>query len=133
MPSNPSQSQNNLIKGREELQAVLETVTDGVLLSDEERKITAWNRHFVETWSIAEEQLASRDLQRIFELIAGARQTGGRKRDFSTTRTIGARTDGKARGGNSKSNKRRISGDPQSRTLNPSQCGTRMGNLPPDG
>jgi PAS domain S-box-containing protein len=71
MRSDPSKRDPNKVgKTTAEMQAVLETAPDGVLLTDEQRKITAWNPHFLEIWKITQEQLASGDLQKVLELIA---------------------------------------------------------------
>ena len=52
------------------LRAALEGAADGVVSTDEQGRITSWNRKFLKIWGLPEEPASLRDIQKIREFIA---------------------------------------------------------------
>src|SRR5215469_15963196 len=52
------------------LRAALEGAADGVVSTDEQGRVTSWNRKFLNIWGLPEELVALRDIQKIRGLIA---------------------------------------------------------------
>jgi PAS domain S-box-containing protein len=70
MPSDESTHLDKVTDKKEVLRAVLETATEGVLLTDAERSVIAWNDRFLEIWKMPETALASRDFRKILEHVS---------------------------------------------------------------
>jgi len=60
------------------LRAALEGAADGVVSTDEQGRVTSWNRKFLNIWGLPEELVASRDIQKIRGLIAQQLKDPGR-------------------------------------------------------
>ena len=58
--------------------AALEGVADGVVSTDEQGRITSWNRRFLNIWGLPEEPASLRDIQKIRGLIAQQLKDSGR-------------------------------------------------------
>src|SRR6516162_2972565 len=52
------------------LRAALEGAADGIVSTDEQGRITSWNRRFLNIWGLPEEPASLRDIQKIAGLIA---------------------------------------------------------------
>ena len=52
------------------LRAALEGAADGVVSTDEQGRVTIWNKKFLNIWGLPEELVSSGDIQKIRELIA---------------------------------------------------------------
>jgi PAS domain S-box-containing protein len=50
--------------------AALEGAADGIISTDEEGRVVAWNKKFLDIWKIPEELICSRDIQKIRGFIA---------------------------------------------------------------
>src|SRR6516165_4285306 len=50
--------------------AALEGVPDGVVSTDEQGRVTSWNKKFLNIWGLPEELVSLRDIQRIRGSIA---------------------------------------------------------------
>ncbi|MBV8483881.1 MAG: PAS domain S-box protein [Verrucomicrobia bacterium] len=70
MASDDSKNLDKLADDTGNLRTVLDTATDAILITGPERRITAWNDHFLEIWGVRNGELASRDFQRILGCIS---------------------------------------------------------------
>jgi PAS domain-containing protein len=70
MLSDDSEHPDRVADNSQALRAVLETATDGVLLTNSERSVTARNDRFLEIWKMPETELAARDFQKILGHIS---------------------------------------------------------------
>ncbi len=52
------------------LRATLESTTDGILVTDDSRKVTGYNQKFVEMWRISREIMDSREHRQLLEVIS---------------------------------------------------------------
>ena len=59
MPSDHSRQNKDLLARNAMLQieALVETATDGILLADEQAKTTAWNTNFLTIWKLPPDQV----------------------------------------------------------------------------
>ena len=60
------------------LRAALEGAADGVVSTDEQGRITSWNRKFLKIWGLPEEPASLRDIQKIRGLITQQLKDSGR-------------------------------------------------------